>query len=114
MCHENLEIGPRLRTRRKSDCVVCYYNFLCLDSGCTTVEALEGATLHPAQVLQIEHRKGTLNYDSDADLVFLDDDLNVHATFIAGEPVWLKKDGLVTGVMQLKYNMVANKVKKLC
>ena len=85
-----------------------------LVSGCTTVEALEGATLHPAQVLQIEQKKGTLNYNSDADFVFLDDDLDVHATFIAGEPVWLKEDGLVTGVMHLKYNMIANKVKKLC
>ena len=86
----------------------------CLISGCTIVEALEGATLHPAQVLQIEHRKGTLNYESDADFVFLDDDLNVHATFIAGEPVWLKIGGLVTGIIQLKYNMIGHKVKKHC
>ena len=57
------------------------------------MEALEGATLHPAQVLGIERRKGTLNYKSDADLVFLDEDLNVHATFIAGQPVWLQKEG---------------------
>lgn len=81
-------------------------------SGCTTVEALEGATLHPAQVLGIEHKKGTLNYESDADLVFLDDDLNVHATLIAGEPVWLKKGGLVTFMMQLNYNMIPTKSKK--
>ena len=81
-------------------------------SGCTTVQALEGATLHPAQVLRIEHRKGTLNYESDADLVLLDDDLNVHATFIAGEPVWLKKEGLVTGVIQLSFCMIPNKSKK--
>ncbi|XP_078369540.1 N-acetylglucosamine-6-phosphate deacetylase-like [Oculina patagonica] len=90
---------------------VCVQRFRKM-SGCTTVEALEGATLHPAQVLGIEHKKGTLNYESDADLVFLDDDLNVHATFIAGEPVWLKKGGLVTGTMQLKYNMMSNKSKK--
>ena len=67
--------------------------------------------MHPAQVLGIEDIKGTLNYQSDADLVFLDDDLNVHATFIAGKPVWLKKGGLVTGVMQLNY-MITNKSKK--
>ena len=65
-------------------------------------------------MLQIEHRKGTLNYESDADFVFLDDDLNVHATFIAGEPVWLKIGGLVTGIIQLKYNMIGHKVKKHC
>lgn len=92
---------------------VCVQRFKQM-SGCTTVEALEGATLHPAQVLQIEHRKGTLNYDSDADLVFLDDDLNVHATFIAGEPVWLKEGGLVTGIVKLKYNMMGHKVTKHC
>ena len=63
-------------------------------------------------MLRIEHKKGTLNFASDADLVFLDDDLNVHATFIAGEPVWLKKGGLVTLVMQLNYDMIPNKSKK--
>ncbi|CAH3187458.1 unnamed protein product [Porites evermanni] len=90
---------------------VCIQRFKKM-SGCTIVEALEGATLHPAQLLQIEHRKGILNYNSDADLVFVDDDLNVHATFIAGEPVWLKKGGLVTGDVQLKYNLISKKVKK--
>lgn len=82
--------------------------------GCTTVEALEGATLHPAQVLKIEQKKGTLNYESDADLVFLDDNLSVHATFIAGKPVWLKKDGLVTNIMNLKYHMNSKNTKKHC
>lgn len=78
------------------------------------MEALEGATLHPAQVLGIERRKGTLNYKSDADLVFLDEDLNVHATFIAGQPVWLQKEGLVTGVMKLNYNMMGGVNQKEC
>lgn len=82
--------------------------------GCTSVEALEGATLHPAQVLKIEHKKGTLNFDSDADFVFLDDNLSVHATFIAGKPVWLKKDGLVTTIMKLKYHMNDKKAKEHC
>lgn len=31
--------------------------------------ALEAASLHPAQLLGIEDRKGTLNYDSDAGTV---------------------------------------------
>lgn len=90
---------------------VCIQRFKKM-SGCTIVEALEGATLHPAQLLQLEHRKGILNYNSDADLVFVDDDLNVHATFIAGEPVWLKKGGLVTGDVKLKYNLISKKVRK--
>ena len=50
--------------------------------------ALEAATLHPAQLLGITARKGTLDFDSDADFVFLDENLHVLATFIGGEKVW--------------------------
>ncbi|KAJ7397132.1 N-acetylglucosamine-6-phosphate deacetylase isoform X1 [Pitangus sulphuratus] len=35
-------------------------------TGCSVETALEAASLHPAQLLGIEHNKGTLNYDSDA------------------------------------------------
>uniref|UniRef100_A0A8C0VFB0 N-acetylglucosamine-6-phosphate deacetylase n=1 Tax=Cyanistes caeruleus TaxID=156563 RepID=A0A8C0VFB0_CYACU len=35
-------------------------------TGCSAETALEAASLHPAQLLGIEHKKGTLNYDSDA------------------------------------------------
>ncbi|XP_072040402.1 N-acetylglucosamine-6-phosphate deacetylase-like [Amphiura filiformis] len=55
---------------------------------CTTEQALEAATLHPAQMLRITDRKGTLEYDTDADFIFLDDDLSVSYTYIAGELVW--------------------------
>ncbi|XP_055333254.1 N-acetylglucosamine-6-phosphate deacetylase-like [Paramacrobiotus metropolitanus] len=55
---------------------------------CTVEQALESATLHPAQMLHIEHRKGTLSFGSDADFVVLDNQLSVLATFIAGECVW--------------------------
>ncbi|CAH2307648.1 N-acetylglucosamine-6-phosphate deacetylase [Pelobates cultripes] len=57
-------------------------------TGCTIEEALEAASLHPAQNLGLQHRKGTLNFGADADFVFLDDNLNVKATYIAGELVW--------------------------
>ena len=57
-------------------------------TGCSKVEALEAATLHPAQLLKITDRKGTLEYGTDADFVMLDENLQVHATFIAGEKVW--------------------------
>ncbi|KAF1379984.1 hypothetical protein PFLUV_G00181750 [Perca fluviatilis] len=59
-------------------------------SGCSVEEALEAASLHPAKLLGVSHRKGTLDYGSDADLVLLDDALNVEATFISGEEVWRK------------------------
>lgn len=56
-------------------------------TNCTVVEALEAATLHPAQLLGIEDRKGTLNVGADADFVFLDDDLQVQRVYVAGEQV---------------------------
>lgn len=59
-------------------------------SGCSVEEALEAASLHPAQLLGLSHRKGSLHYGCDADLVLLDDELNVKATFISGEEVWRK------------------------
>lgn len=60
-------------------------------SGCSVEEALEAASLHPAQLLGITHRKGNLDYGSDADLVLVDDALNVKATYISGEEVWRKE-----------------------
>ncbi|PKU43967.1 n-acetylglucosamine-6-phosphate deacetylase [Limosa lapponica baueri] len=57
-------------------------------TGCSIETALEAASLHPAQLLGIEHKKGTLNYDSDADFLMLNDSLYVQATYIAGEEVW--------------------------
>ena len=50
--------------------------------------ALEAASLHPAEVLGITDRKGTLGYGTDADFILLDDTLCVQATYIAGEKVW--------------------------
>ncbi|CAG8611933.1 13086_t:CDS:2 [Cetraspora pellucida] len=46
-------------------------------TGCSIIEAVEAATLHPAELLGIQNIKGTLNIGADADLVFLDDDLRV-------------------------------------
>ena len=59
-------------------------------AGVTLVEAIEAATLHPAQALNIQDTKGTLDFGSDADLVFLDDSdgLKVLHTFIAGRCIW--------------------------
>lgn len=54
------------------------------------MEAIEAATLHPAQLLGISDRKGTLNVGADADLVFLDDssgEIQVQRVFVAGEEV---------------------------
>uniref|UniRef100_A0A914WR43 N-acetylglucosamine-6-phosphate deacetylase n=1 Tax=Plectus sambesii TaxID=2011161 RepID=A0A914WR43_9BILA len=57
---------------------------------CSVVDAIECASLHPAQFLDIAERKGTLEFDTDADFVLLNDALEVQATFIAGRLVWAK------------------------
>uniref|UniRef100_A0A336LUT2 N-acetylglucosamine-6-phosphate deacetylase n=1 Tax=Culicoides sonorensis TaxID=179676 RepID=A0A336LUT2_CULSO len=57
-------------------------------TNCGNVFALEAASLHPARCMGIDQTKGKLDFGCDADLVFLDDDLNVLATYIAGECVY--------------------------
>ena len=58
-------------------------------SRCSIVEALEAASLHPAQAMGIEHKKGTLEYGSDADFVILNpQDLSVQSTWIEGQCVF--------------------------
>lgn len=57
-------------------------------TSCSVVEALEAASLHPAEALNIADRKGTLNFGADADFLFLTKDLNLTSTWIAGECVY--------------------------
>jgi len=57
-------------------------------TGCSTVEALEAASLHPAKALGIDNKKGTLNFGSDADFVFLDESLNVLSSWISSKCVY--------------------------
>ncbi|XP_065187956.1 N-acetylglucosamine-6-phosphate deacetylase-like [Sycon ciliatum] len=56
-------------------------------SHCSQAEALRTASTHPASLLKLES-KGSLDIGKDADLVILDQDLNVERTFIAGQQVW--------------------------
>lgn len=64
-----------------------YYFFL---EGCSSEYALEAASLHPALAMGISHQKGTLNFETDADFIFLNNDLEVLETWIAGERVYSK------------------------
>ena len=58
-------------------------------AGCSVIEALEAATLHPAQVLGIEDTKGTLEFGADADFILVDKEtLELSSTWIAGECVF--------------------------
>ncbi|KAJ2141668.1 N-acetyl-glucosamine-6-phosphate deacetylase [Coemansia sp. RSA 678] len=61
----------------------CVRNFIKF-TGASKVEALENATLHPAQMLGIESVKGSLTFGADADILVLDDNLFVQRVFIAG------------------------------
>ena len=51
---------------------------------CSTQQALKAATLHPATVLGIQEKKGAIKVGADADLVLLDDGLNVLRTWVGG------------------------------
>lgn len=55
---------------------------------CSLVDALEAASLKPAQVLGIEEFKGNLNEGADADFIFLDENLHVQACIIGGRLAW--------------------------
>eukprot|EP00750_Incisomonas_marina_P015082 INCI18073.4.p1 GENE.INCI18073.4~~INCI18073.4.p1 ORF type:complete len:540 (-),score=100.35 INCI18073.4:8-1558(-) len=69
------------------ECVQHLKNMCCTD----TVEVLEMATLHPAQVLGLAPQKGTLAFGADADFLFLDPEtLEVQQTFIGGFNVYRK------------------------
>ncbi|KAJ2010359.1 N-acetyl-glucosamine-6-phosphate deacetylase [Coemansia sp. S680] len=64
--------------------IECVRNFRAFTQ-CSIVEAVEAATLHPAQMLGIERKKGTLDFGADADIIFLSDDLYVQKVFVRGE-----------------------------
>ncbi|XP_030745528.1 N-acetylglucosamine-6-phosphate deacetylase [Sitophilus oryzae] len=65
----------------------CVKNFM-KATDCSMEYALEAASLHPAQVLGIDDKKGTLNYGADADFVMLSENLDIVSTWIAGECVY--------------------------
>nr|XP_037271024.1 LOW QUALITY PROTEIN: N-acetylglucosamine-6-phosphate deacetylase-like [Rhipicephalus microplus] len=80
--------------------------YLQKSTGCTSVEALESASLHAAEVLGIQKRKGTLDFGADADFVVLDSNLHVLSTWIAGECVWMKPGAQLT-VIYAKPNLIS-------
>ncbi|KAJ3386121.1 putative N-acetylglucosamine-6-phosphate deacetylase [Lobulomyces angularis] len=53
-------------------------------TGCSIVEAINSATINPAKALGVQNKKGILSEGNDADIIFLDDDLNVKKVFVAG------------------------------
>ena len=60
-------------------------------TGCSLATAVNTVTKNPARLLGISARKGSLEQGKDADLVILNDDNSVHATFVAGELVYIEE-----------------------
>lgn len=58
-----------------------------VDLGASLSEALRMLTLNPATLLGIEHKKGILHANADADIVLLDEALRVSQVFTRGLPV---------------------------
>jgi N-acetylglucosamine-6-phosphate deacetylase len=57
-------------------------------AGVCACEAIEMATLTPARSIGVADRKGSLETSKDADVVLLDQDLNVVSTMVMGEVVY--------------------------
>ena len=65
----------------------CIQNLVKFTS-CSVKNAIKAATIHPARVLKMDKYIGSISVGSYADLVLLDDDLNVVKTFVNGRLVY--------------------------
>jgi N-acetylglucosamine-6-phosphate deacetylase len=63
------------------------YNFM-QATGEPLVNVWQTASLNPAQALHVAHRKGSLEIGKDADMILVDDRIQVHKTIIGGEVVF--------------------------
>ena len=55
------------------------------DVGVSLADAVKMASLNPARVIGMEKTKGSLEIGKDADIIVIDDDINVHLTFVKGK-----------------------------
>lgn len=60
--------------------------------GCSLLEAVRMASLNPALVIGIADQKGSLEPDKDADLVVIDDDVNVYLSMVKGQEIFVAND----------------------
>jgi N-acetylglucosamine-6-phosphate deacetylase len=65
------------------------------DAGIGLNDAVRMATLTPAEIQGIDHRKGSLEVGKDGDIVIIDPDFRVHKTILAGRVVFQSRN--VTG-----------------
>lgn len=76
-------------------------------AGAAPAQALRMVTEVPARLLHREHM-GRIVVGADADLVLLDDGLNVECTLIAGEVVYRRADALAAGRRSVRANRDAD------
>nr|CAG4649338.1 EOG090X06GX [Scapholeberis mucronata] len=72
-------------------------------TGCSTAQALEAASYHPACALGIQDRKGSLSFGCDADFIILDSELNVQSTWIASQKVYQNPSALELVTQRVNY-----------
>jgi N-acetylglucosamine-6-phosphate deacetylase len=65
------------------------YNFM-NTLGLSLEEAVDCATINPARVLHVDDRKGSIEVGKDADLIVVDENMNVYMTICRGEVVYSK------------------------
>jgi N-acetylglucosamine-6-phosphate deacetylase len=71
-------------TLRMPDAIRNMTNF----SGCELADAIAMASLNPARILGLDLHKGTIDVGKDADMVVLDNELEVLLTMREGEVIW--------------------------
>lgn len=57
-------------------------------TGCSLAEAVETVSLNPAKVINLHHKKGTLEPGKDADVILIDEEFNVYKTIINGKLIY--------------------------
>ena len=65
------------------------YNFM-NTLGLSLEDAVDCATINPARVLHVDDRKGSIEVGKDADLIVVDENMNVYMTICRGEVVYSK------------------------
>lgn len=61
-------------------------------TGCSLVDACRCASEHPAKLMNLYPSKGSLEFGADADLVLIDENVNVRASFVKGDLAWSASD----------------------
>lgn len=54
------------------------------------VDSIRMASLSPAKAIGIDKYKGSIEIGKDADLLLIDEKINISATIVGGNPIWLK------------------------